>query len=142
MESAFDRNRRVAWIMESAEFSIRRLGERISPYLTDRRVYDQAPQGPGCRKPARNLIDDFGPFAWKIGMRYPDGEKIPSPTWTKHSMYFLGRESEVTAMSIREPYRAPPMPVAHRFGSASESRPRKYMECFVQVGDGIFSPSG
>ena len=94
LEAAFDRNKRVAWIMESAEFSIRRLGERISPYLVDKRIYDLTPPGPGCRKPTRSLIEDFGPFAWRTGMRYPGGDRIPAPTWTKHSMYFLGRDSE------------------------------------------------
>lgn len=85
---------RVAWLMASSEFSQRRLSERIAPYLTDPRAYDVAPRGPGCHKPTRSLIDDYGPFAWKSGMCYPDGARVPQPTWTKSAMYFLGRETE------------------------------------------------
>jgi hypothetical protein len=85
---------RVAWLMESAEFSMRRLGERVALYLTDPRTYELAPRGPGCVLPSRSLIEDFGPFAWKRGMRYPDNSRVPQPTWTKQSMYFLGREAE------------------------------------------------
>jgi hypothetical protein len=85
---------RVAWLMANADFSMRRLSERVAPYLSDPRAYDVAPRGPGCQKPTRSLIDDYGPFAWKSGMRYPNGDRVPQPTWTKNSMYFLGRETE------------------------------------------------
>ena len=94
LESAFYPTRRHAWLMESAEFSIRRMEQRVAPYLQDYRAYDRAPQGPGCVQPKRNLIDDYGPFRWKAGMVYPDGERVPQPTWTKHALYFLGRDQE------------------------------------------------
>lgn len=79
--------------MESSEFSQRRLG-RIAPYLFDPRAYDRAPDGPGCQIPERSLIDDYGPFRWSKGLTYPDGRAVPEPSWTRHSLYFLGRDSE------------------------------------------------
>ena len=85
---------RVAWLMANSDFSMRRLSERVAPYLSDPRSYDVAPRGPGCQKPTRSLIDDYGPFSWKPGMRYPNGDRVPQPTWTKSAMYFLGRETE------------------------------------------------
>jgi hypothetical protein len=94
LESAFNQQRRHAWVMESAEFSKRRMEQRIAPYLVDYRAYDRAPSGPGCVQPKRNLIDDYGPFRWKSGMVYPDQSRVPEPTWTKHAIYFLGRDQE------------------------------------------------
>jgi hypothetical protein len=89
LHAAAEKRQRVAWIMESTEFSARRLG-RLYPYLTDLRTYDVAPAGPGCTVPTRNMIEDFGPFKWNKEMRFPDDSKVPSRSWTQHSAYFLG----------------------------------------------------
>ena len=81
--------KRVAWFMESQDFSRRRLG-RLARYLTDAKVYDHKPiNTPGGAVPARSLIDDFGPFRWETGMLHPDGSRVERPTWTKDSMYFV-----------------------------------------------------
>ena len=80
---------RVAWFMESQDFSRRRMG-RLQAYLTDPKVYDHKPaRTPGAEIPVRSLIDDFGPFRWERGMLHPDGSKVERPTWTKDTMYFV-----------------------------------------------------
>ncbi len=80
---------RVAWFMESQDFSRRRLG-RLAKYLTDPKVYDHKPaKTPDGAKPTRSLIDDFGPFKWEQGMVHPDGTKVERPTWTRDTMYFV-----------------------------------------------------
>jgi len=81
--------KRVAWIMESEKFSIRRTNELIGPYLTDPRTYEHTPVGPNTRRPTRSLIEDYGPFEWKKGMRWPDGEPVPRTTWTASEKYFV-----------------------------------------------------
>jgi len=86
-----DRNYlRVAWIMETEKFSMRRLSERLSPYFTNPHAYDVAPiETPGATKPQATLIEDFGPFKWEKGLKYPDGTRVPEATWNKHEMRFL-----------------------------------------------------
>ena len=80
---------RVAWIMESESFARRRLG-RLGRYLTDPKSYDHVPgKTPGGVRPSRSLIDDYGPFRWRPGMRHPDGSKVERTEWTKNSMYFV-----------------------------------------------------
>lgn len=80
---------RVAWIMENDNQAVRRIGERLEPYLTDTMTYRQAPPGPTSVKPESSLIEDFGPFAWEKGMEYPDGTPVQRTTWTKHELRFL-----------------------------------------------------
>ena len=81
--------KRVAWFMESQDFSRRRLG-RLARYLTDPKVYDHKPvRTPDGTKPTRSLIDDYGPFRWEQGMVHSDGSKVERPTWTKDTMYFV-----------------------------------------------------
>ena len=88
---ARDRNyTRVAWIMQTGPLSERRVSERIAPYLDDPKVYDAAPvQTPGAGRPKGSLIEDYGPFKWSRGMKYPDGSPVVKQTWTKNEMRFL-----------------------------------------------------
>lgn len=88
-----DRWKRVAWVMESANFSTRRLS-RLEGYLWDERTYVMPPKTPGAVAPTRMLFREFGPFKWEKGMVYPDGTKIPQPKWTQNELYFLGRDNE------------------------------------------------
>lgn len=88
-EGCDNRKLRQAWLMENEKFSMRRIKERLAPYLYDYKTYDLAPDGPGCTKPTRNLIDDFGPYKWTPGMVYPDGQPVPRPTWNSSEIYFL-----------------------------------------------------
>lgn len=81
---------RVAWIMEAEKFSIRRMNERIGPYFTDPRTYTHTPTGPGTVPPTRSLIDDYGPFKWEKGMRYPDGTLVERTRWSAEEKYFVG----------------------------------------------------
>lgn len=81
---------RSAWMMESAPFSRRRISQRISPYLTERKTYDLKPEGSTSVKPQGNLIDDYGPFQWEKGMTYPDGTPVEKTTWTQQEIYLLG----------------------------------------------------
>lgn len=81
---------RVAWIMETEKFSMRRLSERLAPYFTNPHAYDVAPiDTPGGSKPKATLIEDFGPFKWEKGLKYPDGTRVPEATWNKSEMRFL-----------------------------------------------------
>lgn len=80
---------RCAYINETENQAMRRVGERIAPYLTDPAVYRVAPGGPGSRQPTGSLIDDYGPFQWDRGMKYPDGTVVARTTWTKHELRFL-----------------------------------------------------
>jgi len=82
-------NVRVAWIMQSGTFAIRRVSERVEPYLTDPNTYSTAPDGPDTTVPTRSLIDDYGPYTWFKGLMYPDGRPVPKNTWTKTELYFL-----------------------------------------------------
>ena len=87
------RDQRVTWVMESANFSERRL-TRLERYFWDRKVYDIAPVGPGCQKPESTLMDDYGLFKWRKGLKYADGQRVGSPKWTKTELFFLGRDNE------------------------------------------------
>jgi hypothetical protein len=81
---------RVAYINETEEFAKRRVAFRIAPYLTDPAVYAAPPHKTiGGEKPSRSLIEDFGPFKWEKGMRYPDGSEVAKTTWTQLTMRFL-----------------------------------------------------
>ena len=82
---------RVSWIMKNEKFSKRRIAQRLEPYLTDKATYRTAPEGPGTQVPARNLIDDFGPFRWESGMRWLDGTKVEKTTWNTSEMYYIRR---------------------------------------------------
>ena len=84
-----DGYQKVAWIMESEKFSIRRVNQLIGPYLTEPQTYGHAPRGPDCTKPTRSLIEDYGPFQWERGMTFPDGTPVPRPRWTAEEKYFL-----------------------------------------------------
>lgn len=80
--------KRVRWIMESAEMGIKRVGERIEPFLTDPKVYEIAPRDtPNSTVPTSTLIKDYGPFKWASGMMWPDGTPIERPTWSKKEGY-------------------------------------------------------
>jgi len=82
--------RQVAWIMETENFSMRRVGERIRPYLESDKTYSTAPpRTPGGAKPTANLIEDYGPFKHRSGMKYPDGTPVLRTTWTKSELRFL-----------------------------------------------------
>jgi len=81
---------RCAWVMENENFSSRRLSERLAPYLTDHATYRVGPHDtPGGAVPSGDLIDDYGPFQWERGLRYPDKTMVARTTWTKHEMRFL-----------------------------------------------------
>lgn len=88
-ETAEDRNRRLAWMMESEDFSKRRTKNRLAPYLYNKAVYRHAPDGPDCTKPTRSLIDDYGPFKWEKGMRWEDGSDVERPTWNANEIYYI-----------------------------------------------------
>ena len=87
----------TAFFMESEKFAARR-GRRIDGYLTTDHIYKTAPGGvPGSQIPSRNMIYDFGPFAWKKGMLLPDGTELERPIWNQYEKYYVGveaRESE------------------------------------------------
>jgi hypothetical protein len=85
-----DRSLRSAWIMKGEKFSRRRLSERLAPYLTDPKIYNNVPLGADSIKPIGSLIEDYGPFMWDKDMVYPDGTQPARPTWTKNEMYFVG----------------------------------------------------
>lgn len=81
--------KRVAWFMESEDFSARRL-ERLARYMTDPKAYDHKPiKTPGGAKPTRTLIDDYGPFRWEKNMRHPDGTKVERTQWDRLRKYFV-----------------------------------------------------
>lgn len=88
---------RVAWLMENQDFSVRRVSERLEPYLTDPAVYRRAPVGPETSVPERNLVEDFGPFTWGGGLVYPNGEPVQKNTWTNQKLYFLREAGESEA---------------------------------------------
>ena len=84
-----DSGKRVAWFMESEDFSARRL-ERLARYMTDPKVYDHKPtKTPGGAKPSRSLITDYGPFRWEKNMRHPDGTKVERTQWDRLKKYFV-----------------------------------------------------
>ena len=89
LHESCDGHKRVAWIMESEKFSIRRMNERLGPYLTEPKTYDHTPDIPGGTKPTRNLIEDYGPFQWEKGMKYPDGTPVERPRWSAEEKYFI-----------------------------------------------------
>lgn len=82
---------RVGWLNESQPQAIKRVAERIKPYLENPRTYLKAPRGAGSTIPTGSLIDDYGPFMRPTGQRmyYPNGEIVPASTWDKTSLYFL-----------------------------------------------------
>lgn len=80
---------RCAYINETENQAMRRVGERISPYLTDPSVYRMPPPGRDSVTPEGSLIEDYGPFQWERGMKYPDGSAVSKTTWTKHEVRFL-----------------------------------------------------
>lgn len=81
---------RVAWIMETENMARRRVGERLEPYLSDPTAYRSKPgRTPGAKVPKSTLIDDFGPYKWERGMRYPDGTPVQKTTWTQNEIRFL-----------------------------------------------------
>ncbi len=84
-----DRDWRVAWMMESEDFSKRRIKNRLTPYLYNKAVYRTAPDGPDTSVPTRTLIDDYGPFRWEKGMRWDDGTLVARTTWNSNEMYFI-----------------------------------------------------
>lgn len=84
-----DGYKRVAWIMEAEKFSIRRMNDRLSPYLTDPKTYGHTPDIPGGTRPTRNLIDDYGPFEWNKDLIYPDGSKVKRRRWSAEEKYFV-----------------------------------------------------
>lgn len=94
MSAVYNPGLRIAWLMESSDFSVRRIKQRIVPYLTDERAYDHAPPGEDSVKPEGSLIEDFGPFKAKTGMVYPDGEKVKATRWTDNEVYFLNSKTK------------------------------------------------
>jgi len=81
---------RCAWIMENDNFSVRRIAQRIEPYLTDPQAYRVKPYAtPGGAVPVGSLIKDYGPFKAEPGMEYPDGTLVAKTTWTQHELRFL-----------------------------------------------------
>ena len=80
---------RVAWIMESENFSRRRLHNRLAPYLTDETTYSRAPLGPDCTIPTGSLIDDYGPYRWQPEFIWEDGTPVARHTWSRNEMYFV-----------------------------------------------------
>jgi hypothetical protein len=84
---------RVAWFMESEDFSRRRM-MRLARYLTDEQVYRVRPaKTPGGQVPTVNGIETWGPFKWEKGMVGPDGKAVERPQWTKNAMYFLSSQA-------------------------------------------------
>lgn len=92
LRESIDRDLRISWVMESANFSARRLN-RLERYYWDQRAYT-APRGPGCVKPIKTVFGEYGQFKWEKGLAYPDGEKVAQPKWTQNELYFLGRDNE------------------------------------------------
>lgn len=86
-------DKRVAWMMESEDFSKRRIKNRLSPYLYSPSVYRNAPDGPDVSVPTKSMIDDYGPFRWKKGMRWDDGTEVERTTWNSSEIYFIQPDS-------------------------------------------------
>jgi len=87
------RTKQIAWIMESGPMSERRLG-RLERFYWDPRVYDLKPDGPNTQQPTATIMDDFGIYKWRPELRYPNGDKVEQPRWTRNELYFLGRPAE------------------------------------------------
>lgn len=80
---------RAAWMMESDDFSIRRL-ERLGRYLTDPLVYRATPEGATSVQPTGSLIADYGPFRWQPEMYWAhDGTPVTKVPWSQHRFYFV-----------------------------------------------------
>ena len=79
---------RVAWMMESSDFAVRRL-ERLGRYLTDPRVYDATPEGATSVMPTGSLIEDYGPFRWDKEMYWKGGEPVLKAPWSQQRFYFV-----------------------------------------------------
>lgn len=92
LRETMDRSKKIAWVMESSQFSQRRLA-RLEGYYWDERAYVQ-PKGPDTQQPTKRVWEEFGPFKWHKEMVYPDGTKVAQPKWTQNELYFLGRENE------------------------------------------------
>ena len=83
----------TAFFMESSSFAARR-GRRIDGYLTNHHIYRTPPGGvPGAQIPTRNMIYDYGPFAWEKGMVLPDGTEVQRPIWNQYEKYFVSVEA-------------------------------------------------
>ncbi len=84
-----NRELRTAWIMRGEKFAARRVKQRFSPYLTEPKRYQAAPDGPTSTKPEADLIADYGPFKYRKGMVDESGERVETTTWTGNEMYFI-----------------------------------------------------
>jgi len=89
---SLDRRTRVAWVMENQTFSRRRV-QRMERYFWDMTAYTR-PEGPDTHDPQAMLMEDYGTFRWKKGLKYPDGTPVPQTKWTQDEIYFVGRENE------------------------------------------------
>jgi hypothetical protein len=93
LRDSSDRSNRIAWVMESGNFSERRLG-RMEGYYWDTRAYDIQPDGPNTQKPTDTMMDLYGKFKWERGLVYPNGDRVGQPKWTRNELFFLGRDNE------------------------------------------------
>ncbi len=75
-----NRELRTAWIMRGEKFAARRVKQRFSPYLTEPKRYQAAPDGPTSTVPDANLIEDYGPFKYRKGMVDESGERVAATT--------------------------------------------------------------
>ncbi len=93
-EITHDKGMKIGWLNESDPMATRRVAERIKPYLENPRTYEAPPGGPGCVTPSGSLIEDYGPFTWKKGLKYPNGDGVPQNTWEKRQLYFIPQPGE------------------------------------------------